>query len=223
LHVSVTRHAPFVPAPLPRGHRAATVVPPLNLFLEIDMHVSRQAGRILIGAVVVAAIHAFAPARALHAQAPPAAKPEDVASKDAILAALYDVISGPAGHKRDWNRYNSLFVPGARLIPAVRREGGGASARVMTPEEYATTSGPVLERNGFFEKQIASKVEEFGNIAHVFSTYESRRTAADEKPFSRGINSIQLLRDGNRWWVVSIFWDSERPDNPIPAKYLTGN
>ena len=91
---------------------------------------------------------------------------------------------------------------------------------VLSPDEYATQNGAALERNGFFEREISRTTESFGHITQAFSSYESKRTAQDAKPFSRGINSIQLLNDGKRWYVVTIFWDSERPDNPIPAKYL---
>ena len=148
------------------------------------------------------------------------ARPADVASIDAIIAALYDAISGAAGQKRDWNRFVSLFAPGARLIPSARRADGVQVVRTLTPEEYATTIGPQLESGGFFEREIGRTQEEFGGIAHVFSAYDSKRTPNDAQPFARGINSIQLLNDGKRWWVVTIFWDSERPDNRIPDKYL---
>lgn len=148
------------------------------------------------------------------------AKPSDVQSLDAIIAALYDVISGPAGQRRDWDRFRSLFAPGARLIPTGRRPDGSQNMRVMTPDDYVNTSGPALERNGFFEREIGRETAAFGGITHVFSAYDSRRAATDEKPFARGINSIQLVNNGKRWFVVTILWDSERPDNPIPAKYL---
>jgi hypothetical protein len=171
---------------------------------------------VLVSLVVVSAQDAKPPAT--QDAKPPAAKPEDVKSMDAIVASLYDVISGPAGQKRDWDRFRSLFVPGARLIPAVAANGG-AGARVLDPDGYAQRAGTALER-GFFEHEIARKVEAFGNIAHVFSTYESRHAASDPTPFARGINSIQLLKDGSRWWVVTVYWDSERPDNPLPAEYL---
>jgi len=154
--------------------------------------------------------------------APPAAKAEDVKSVDAIVAALYDVISGPAGQKRDWDRMRSLFVPGARLIPAVANQTGGATERVLEVQGYIDRSGPTLEKNGFFEREVARKTDAFGNIVHLFSTYESRHTAADPAPFARGINSIDLLKDGDRWWIVTVYWDSERPGNPIPAQYLPG-
>jgi hypothetical protein len=151
----------------------------------------------------------------------PQANPADVSSIDAILTALYDVISGPAGQPRNWDRFRSLFIPqGGRLIPTGQAADGTVRHRVITPEEYAAQSGPGLEKNGFFEREIARTTETFGNVTHAFSSYESKRTAQDEKPFSRGINSIQLLNDGKRWYVVTIFWDSERPNNPIPAKYL---
>jgi hypothetical protein len=140
---------------------------------------------------------------------------------DAIIAALYDVISGPAGKKRDWDRMRSLFYPGARLIPTGRRPNGQHGGRVLTVEEYITSSGPFLEKDGFFEREIGRVSERYGNIVHVFSAYDSKRTEADPAPFARGINSIQLFNDGTRWWVVSVFWESERPDNPIPERYLT--
>lgn len=150
----------------------------------------------------------------------PTARPQDVESVDAIIAALYDVISGPAGQKRDWDRFRSLFIEGARLIPTGRAQDGAVRHMVWTPAEYVANAGARLEERGFFEREIGRTVQRFGNVAHVFSAYDSKNTLADAQPFARGINSIQLLHDGARWWVVTIFWDSERADNPIPAEYL---
>jgi len=150
----------------------------------------------------------------------PVARPADVSSPDAIIAALYDVISGGIGVKRDWNRFRSLFVPNARLMPARVRPDGSADVGILSADDYAARAGASLERDGFFEREIARKTESYGAIMHVFSTYESLRTPNDAKPFARGINSIQLLKDKDRWWVVSVYWDSERPGNEIPAKYL---
>jgi hypothetical protein len=150
-----------------------------------------------------------------------AARAADVASVDAILAALYEVISGPAGQPRDWPRFRSLLVPNARLMPTRPRAGGGTDVSIWSADDYIRAAGPGLETNGFFEREIHRVTEEFGSVVHAFSTYESRRTAnASETPFARGINSIQLLKDGGRWWVVTIYWQAERPDTPIPAKYL---
>lgn len=148
------------------------------------------------------------------------ADPADVSSVDAIVAAVYDVISGPAGQARDWGRWRSLFAPGARLIPIGRNAEGGVTHRVITPDEYATNAGPVLERDGFFEREIGRVAESFGRITHLFSTYESLRSLDDARPFARGINSFQLYDDGTRWWVVSIMWDAERPGSPIPERYI---
>jgi hypothetical protein len=150
----------------------------------------------------------------------PAADPKDVSSLDAILGAVYDVISGPPGTARNWDRFRSLFVAGARLVPTGIGADKTARLRVLTPDEYATTNGPRLESTGFFEHEIGRTTETFGNITHAFSAYESKRAATDPKPFARGINSIQLFNDGKRWYVVTIFWDSEREGNPIPAQYL---
>lgn len=146
-----------------------------------------------------------------------AARPEDVKSIDSILAALYGVISGPAG-ERDWNRFRSLFLPQARLTAAVKNADGSARIRPMGVEDYAKGAGTYFLEHAFFESPIVNRVETFGNITQVFSSYESRR-AAGEAPFARGINSIQLLNDGTRWWIVSILWDEERSDNPLPKEF----
>ena len=153
----------------------------------------------------------------------PAANPADVNSIDSIIAAVYDVISGPAGKKRDWDRMRSLFVPGARLIPTGPRQAGGYGSRVLTIDEYVERASGLFEKAGFYETEAARVTERFGQIAHAFSTYESRHAPGDAKPFQRGINSIQLTNDGKRWWVVTIFWQGEDEKNPLPEKYLKSN
>ncbi|HEX9705483.1 MAG TPA: hypothetical protein VGA20_09570 [Gemmatimonadales bacterium] len=162
----------------------------------------------------------LAPVLGAQQTSPPPSNAAEVASIDAILAALYDVISGPAGQVRNWDRFRSLFAPGARLIPARSKPDGGAEALVLDVEGYIGRTSRFFEQNGFFEKELARTTEQFGTVAHAFSSYASYRTAQDSAPFSRGINSIQLLKDGNRWWVVSIFWDAERAGLTIPAEYL---
>jgi hypothetical protein len=152
-------------------------------------------------------------------QGVPAAKPDDVKSVDSLLAALYDVISGPAG-ERDWNRFRSLFMPNARLTSAEKTPDGAVRVRPSSVEDYVRLGGNYFLKNGFFEKPIISRVETFGNVAQVFSSYESRH-APGEAPFARGINSLQMLYDGKRWWVVNILWDEERPDNPLPEDFRT--
>jgi len=149
----------------------------------------------------------------------PAANPSDVSSIDAILHALYDVISGPAG-ERDWTRFRSLFVPEARLTSVAKRPDGTAPVRLLTVDDYVKGAGGYFAKNGFFESAIVNHVDKFGNIAQVFSSYESRHAAA-EKHFTRGINSIQLLNDGSRWYVLSILWDEESPSNPLPENFAS--
>jgi hypothetical protein len=151
----------------------------------------------------------------------PEANPADVASIDAIVKAVYEVISGEAGEQRDWNRFRSLFHSQARMIPTGKNpQNGMVGARPLTPEEYVQRSEPFMMKEGFFEKEIARRTEVYGNIAHVFSTYESFHKKGDAKPFMRGINSIQLLNNGKRWLVMSIYWQQETPENPLPEKYL---
>lgn len=149
----------------------------------------------------------------------PAARPGDVDTIDHILAAVYDVISGPAGAPRDWDRFRSLYYPGARLIPSRRDDKGVVSARVLSPEDYVTRGKDAFANQGFFESSIANRIEQWDHMAHVWSTYESHH-APGEKPFARGVNSFQLMHDGTRWWILSIYWEGEEPGHLLPEKYL---
>jgi hypothetical protein len=164
-----------------------------------------------------------APAASAQAAAPaaapaPVANPNDVKSLDAIVAAIYGVISGPPG-ERDWNRFNSLFAKDARLI-AVRapKDGSKPSLIVMTPADYASHADGYFKEHGFFEHEVSRKTDSFGAMTHIYTTYESQE-AKDTKPFARGINSMEFFFDGERWWCVEIYWDEERLGNPIPEKY----
>jgi hypothetical protein len=157
------------------------------------------------------------------------ANPSDVSSIDAIVTAAYDSISGPAGEKRNWDRERSLYYPGARLIPTARPVTGDEwqvtsenkiAPQILDIEGFIARVEPFFKENGFYEKEIARRTEQFGQIAHVWSTYESRHNADDPEPFMRGINSIQLFHDGSRWWIVTIYWQQESLVNPIPAKYV---
>jgi hypothetical protein len=148
------------------------------------------------------------------------AKPADVASPEAIMAATYDVISGPAGQERDWDRMRSLFYPGARLIRTEAKKEGGLRAAILTVDDFIEHAGNYFKKNGFFELEIARRSERWGSLLHAFSTYESRHDPKDPAPFARGINSFQLFFDGTRWWIMTIYWADESTQTPLPAEFL---
>ncbi len=142
----------------------------------------------------------------------------DVHSIDAIMAALYDVISGPAGD-RDWDRLRSLCKPSAQFNAGSRNRDGQWSYHERSLEQYIEGSSAFFQKSAFYEKELSRKVHQFAHIAQVFSTYEFR---LDEKgpPNARGINSLQLVYDQDRWWIANILWDSESEATPIPEAYL---
>jgi len=173
---------------------------------------------VLLSCIAVAQTQAPASSKPMEASA--SATPADVKSIDGIINALYDVISGPAGQKRDWNRFRSLFWKTGKLVPiAAKADKSGYEPREMTPEEFVTRVDPLVEKEPFFETGIANRVDQWTQIANVFSTYESRRAKGD-KPFARGINTIQLFNDGQRWWITSIMWQQESEQNPLPERLL---
>ena len=169
------------------------------------------------------------PAEPSHVQppAPPAARPHapavretDGASVNSTVTALYEVISGPAGAPRNWNRMRALFAPDARLSMIVPQSGGGYALRAMTVEDYISRNMSAFNTNGFYEREIARTTEAYGQLVHVFSTYELLRAPHDTKPFMRGINSIQLYHDGKRWWIVNLVWRAEDANLTLPERYL---
>lgn len=144
----------------------------------------------------------------------------DGASVDSIVAALYGVISGPAGAPRNWNRMRALFAPDAKLMVIAPGRDGGFGLRAMTVEDYISRNMSVFNTSGFYEREIARTTESFGQLVHVFSTYELLRSPNDPKPFMRGINSIQLAHDGKRWWIANLVWRAEDAGLALPERYL---
>jgi hypothetical protein len=139
----------------------------------------------------------------------------DQTDLDAVVTAMYAMISGPAG-PRDWSKQRQIFHPEARQMRTGVTDGK-PWIKIMGLEEYAADTGPFFAENPFYEVETARKTDVFGNIAHVWSVYEARRSPDEAAPERRGINSIQLYRDGERrWWIMSMIWDNERPGLSVP-------
>ena len=145
-------------------------------------------------------------------------RPEDVATIDGMVKAYYEVVSGPAGQPRDWARDRTLYIKDLRFVSVDVDKAGKLAPRIMSHQDYVDASDG-MSKTGFFEKEIHRVTERFGPIAHVWSTYESRR--AENGPIiMRGINSIELFWDGKRWWIANAIWTDETKDTPIPKEYL---
>ena len=142
---------------------------------------------------------------------------DDVKSIDAIMTAIYDVISGDADTKRDWERFRHLFAKDAKLIPTRKAENGDIAYRYWTPKQYEEMF--TANRTAFFERELYRTTEAYGNIVHVFSTYETKN-ALDGEVTNRGINSFQLLKGKDRYFIMNIFWSAENDGYPLPQKYL---
>ncbi|HYX20084.1 MAG TPA: nuclear transport factor 2 family protein [Thermoanaerobaculia bacterium] len=145
-------------------------------------------------------------------------RPEDVATIDGMVKAYYEVVSGPAGQPRDWARDRTLYIKDLRFVAVDVDKLGQLAPRITSHQEYVDASDR-MSKDGFFEKEIHRVTERFGPIAHVWSTYESRRTE-NGPVIMRGINSIELFWDGKRWWIANAIWTDETKDNPIPKEYL---
>ncbi len=148
------------------------------------------------------------------------ASPQDVATPNSLVTAVYGVISGPAERERDWDRFRALFLPEARLIISAKTPEGATHFKEYKVEDFIAEAGKFYREKGFWEREIAERTEQFGNIAHVFSTYESRFGTEESPPIGRGINSVQAINIDERWWIANLIWDVEQSQNPIPEHYL---
>jgi hypothetical protein len=133
----------------------------------------------------------------------------DVSTLDGIMHALYDVLSGPAGQPRDWERYRTLFIDNARLLVVVAVTGEKPRVRQLTLDDYIRRVEPIFAVEDFWERETSRQSETVGRVAHVLSRYESLRDP-NGPPFEHGANSMQLFYDDSRWWVVSIIWNTSR-------------
>jgi hypothetical protein len=137
---------------------------------------------------------------------------KDVSSVDHIIAAMYDVISGPAG-PRDWNRFHNLYHPNAYMMAIFATSDSTFSSKSFTPKEYVERSGEMMKKFAFKEVELNRRMERFGNLVTVFSAYEFTTPTMVKS----GINSLQLYFDGSRWWIMCIIWQESSPTLPLPS------
>ncbi len=137
----------------------------------------------------------------------------DAAAIDQTIRDVYAVISGPPGQKRDFARMRTMFAPNALL-----RFIGPNGIRGGTLDDYIAKSGPTLEKEGFTERELARRVEVYGNLAQVWSSYDGRTATGTFQ--TRGINSFQLVRTNGRWLVASILWQPETLAFPLSADMI---
>lgn len=149
---------------------------------------------------------------------------EKVKTIDAIIEANYECLGGEPGEPRNWELYKYLFHPEGKLIRYEKDFTDGVlRPQFLSPDDYINGIGNWIEtkrKTGFYEDEAHKVVDVFGNIAQVFSTYQSYHSKDDEVPYTRGINSFQLLYHKERWWILSLFWQRETDELPIPEKYL---
>ena len=171
-----------------------------------------------LGSIALAAFMAVTAAAQTHVPvATVAPRPGDVATIDGMIKAYYEVVTGPAGQPRDWARDRTLYIKDLRFVQVDVDNDGKLAPRITDHQQYVDSANG-LTKSGFFEKEINRVSERFGPIAHVWSTYESRRTETGPI-IMRGINSIELFWDGKRWWIANAIWTDETKDNPIPKEY----
>ncbi len=149
---------------------------------------------------------------------------DDLTTVDGIIHSLYDVISGPVGQDRDWNAFRNLFAEDARMYIAVPDKDSGSVLKSITPEEYAERNKTRMSDIGFNEDELYRIANNYGAGTQIFSTYESHFTNKDgEEEITKGINNIQLYFDGQRYFIVSIFWDANAKNIEVPDRYLPKN
>ncbi|MEM9674755.1 MAG: hypothetical protein AAF992_19335 [Bacteroidota bacterium] len=143
---------------------------------------------------------------------------QDIATIDGIISATYEAVSGKQGAKRNWARDRSLHHPAA-IYAFPDSVEGELQQVVMSVSDFHQETDTLVSTTGFYESEINREVRIFGNIAHVWSTYQTQ-FEPDGPVMRRGINSIQLFYDQDRWWIISWTFDRETRLQPIPTTFL---
>jgi hypothetical protein len=134
------------------------------------------------------------------------------------LESLYDVISGPVGEERDWDRFRGLFVEGARMTIVVPQDDGTNRIVTLSPEDYIERAGPNLVANGFTEVELDRRTYNYGDMATVLSTYEGIYQSTGEV-MAVGLNTLVIVREGEEWKVASIAWRAADEDWPLERAF----
>lgn len=142
----------------------------------------------------------------------------DVKTIDALIKATYNVISGEAG-PRNWDRFHSLFLAGAKMGAPVKNRSGQTVFRSFTPQDYQKADAPYFMKSAFYEEELGRTSSQFGNIAQVQSVYQFRLSAGG-KVEHRGINYFTLVKSDGRWWIANLFWQDEDKENPLPQAMI---
>jgi len=143
---------------------------------------------------------------------------EDVSTINGIMKATYETVSGEAGAKRQWERDLSLHDPNAIYSFRFHDSEGKLQQTTMSINDFHKESFSMVMKTAFYENEINREVRVFGNIAHVWSTYETR-LEKNGPVMRRGINSVQLYYEEGRWWILSWTFDKERADRKIPQTF----
>lgn len=141
---------------------------------------------------------------------------DDTSSVDKVITAMYDVISGPAG-QRDWDRFKNLFTADGKMGSIFKGDNEPEAYYSFTPDFYIKNNNPYFMEHPFYEVEIHRETHQFGSLVQVFSTYETTLESGNK---TRGINSIELVRHKDRWWIASLIWMEELPGNDLPKEFL---
>ena len=143
----------------------------------------------------------------------------DIERIQALITELYALVSGPGDQPRNWRREAELFMPQAHMIRTVTDADGATRPEIMRAADYPANFERKMGGRDFFEVEVHNLIERFGNIAHVFSTYEAYEDAAHTRLLKRGINSIQVYKVDGEWKIANMVWDDERPGLSMDARY----
>lgn len=138
-----------------------------------------------------------------------------VNSIDGIVNEVLATISGDSTVTRDVEKLRMLFTADATLRALAIAPDGSRQLRTFNLEEFARIVRDYYSGTNFYEYELKKTVNEYNGIAQAFQGYEVKGPRGIEK----GINSYQLYNDGQRWWIISILWVSDRNGVELPEEY----
>ena len=135
------------------------------------------------------------------------------ATPEQAVATLWRSLSHAAGQAGDEAALRAILHPDA-MVYGARYRDGVAALSVARGSDFAAGIGRAAEK-GFYECEVAREVRQYDRFATVYSVVESRNERNAHQASFTGVNSIQLYRADDGWRIIGLYYQVERPGQPV--------
>ena len=135
----------------------------------------------------------------------------------AAMGRYYELFCFKGGATPDPEELRDLFMPEGKVI-----NSNPDLPRALNVEQFIDLQQAQATHRaatGFYEREQFQKIDLFGNVAHVLSTY-AKLDRSHTEPFALGVGSVQLIKVQERWLISVVAWYDQTAEVQVPERYL---